>query len=324
MTAMSALAHGWGTARRTWRWLLVAVFVNLLLAVPAALWIGSRIDAAVSGRADADRFAGGMDADALGDLQRALSGGDAGLAFILGGLVVLAALVRALFDAGLAGVAAREPHSFSLSAIARRAARMGRRFIILLLPAAAAVLVARMLLDGALAKWWQEVVDERATTDLMAWTGTRARELLTVGVLFSLGRVSDAARGLIALDPTRSAWAAWIRGFRFFLKNPIACSVVGGVPALLQGAAIVGIGVLVIRIEGAEVVAVLLALLAFQGLMLLREALHAVSLTGMVGLVRGRTSTPAEMTSESAEIEADGETPPPEEDEPSPDEIVEE
>lgn len=308
MTAGSALAGGLATTRRAWRWLVVAMVTNLLMALPVALWVGARADAAVSRRADAERFAGEMDADALADLQRALADGDGTLTWILMGLVVGAALVRALFDAGLAGVAAREPHSYSLSAIARRAARMGRRFIILLLPAAVAVLVVRLLLDGALGKWWQEVVDERATTDMMAWVGTRSREVLTLGALFALGRMSDAARGLIALDPTRSAWAAWVRGLRFFFRQPLACLVVGGVPALVQGVAIAGLGVVVVQIDGPEIGAVVLALLAFQGVMLVREACHSVSLTAMVALVRERAipdvtpATDPEVAPEESEV----------------------
>ncbi len=264
------LRHAWRTVRSSKRMLLIVGFVDLLVALPPAIYWMQRVNDSAAHRPDALSIARTFDADFFADVRHRTQGFDDSLTVLCMASFAVAFLVWPLVKGGYVGLAATR-RRIHLGQFLKEGGAVYWKFLRLAIVGAAAYY---LLSIGA--RPFLKQVEEWATTrnETTAERYRLVANLVVVGASCIVATVLEYARVGIRLDRRPGVFVEVGRSALFVLQHPGRTLAMFTLSLAIEAGFIGGIGVLVQLADGGYYTTSLMVLLLLQLTVTLREAVR--------------------------------------------------
>ena len=272
-----AVRTGFRAVRRSKRIVALVALTDLLVALPAAIYVGMSVHSAAAHRTDATQVARELDVDFFAEL-RASAAYDATLALMIMGSLLLFFVLRPLVYGGYVGIASLRGERMRFDDFVRDGGGVYWKFLRL---SVLGMACAYLLSLGA--KPLLVYIDEQAATFDVEGPAERYRritECVVLGAYWLLGTVIDYARVGVRLHRRPGVVAEFVRSFVFVVQHPLSTLGFSALALLLEVGVIWGVSHALAAADGAYVLTSVVVLLLVQVCVGLREATRLFHLSG--------------------------------------------
>jgi hypothetical protein len=270
------LSHAWRTVRSSKRMLVAVGFVDMIVCLPAVLYVLRTVHAAAAHRPDALQLAKQLSPDLMADLRASGTGFDDDLHVLRLASLALFFLVRPFVVGAYVGLSAtrRRVH---FGQFAREGGAVYWKFLRLALVA----VVAMYLLSIAAKPLLDQVHDwARLRTETTAYRYEVVTNAVVFGAFHLVAMIFDYARVGIRLARRPGVFAEIGRSALFVLQHPMQTLAIYAISLGLEIGAIAACGWLLQVADGGYLTTTAISLVLIQFEVTLREAARLFHLAG--------------------------------------------
>jgi len=277
MARARAVTSAWRAVRRAKRLLALVSLVDMLVCLPAALYVGMSLHIAARHRTDATQLAKELDLDFMAEV-RAQAGFDQTLTLLIIGSLLLFLVARPLFIGGYVGIAARGGERVRFDEFVREGGGVYWKFLRLSLLA----MFSAYLLSIAAGPLLEYIDDQAANfeTEGPAERYRRITEIVVFCAFWIMGTVLDYARVGVRMHRRPGVIVEMFRSTIFVLQHPLETLGFSALAFSFEATVIWAFGYVLAAADGGYIVTSIVVLILVQLLVALREACRLFHLAG--------------------------------------------